>query len=51
MSVRTAMRNFDLQLAIYHPPSLCRDWNEFRKLPVVYGGNSAGFFVALALVW
>ena len=49
MSVRTATRNFDLQLAIatlqLPAPG---DWNEFRTLPVVYGGNRADFFVALA---
>jgi hypothetical protein len=49
-SARTATRTFDLQLAIAalrFAPALCRDWNEIRTLPVVYGGNRAAFFVVL----
>ena len=53
ISVRTATRNFDLQLAIatlqLPAPALFR-LERIRTLPVVYGGNRADFFVALAPV-
>lgn len=50
-SARTATRNFDLQLAIatlrLPRPSFMSRLERIRTLPVVYGGNRAGLFVAL----
>jgi hypothetical protein len=50
MSVRTATRNFDLLLAIAHPPITCPSFESRlernSRIPVVHGGHSARLFCA-----